>query len=1543
MSWVENKAGNGGSGIVVIKYLNSSTLANEVDSVVNFSSTNHYGYTSIAGADAIQPSSGEAFTVAAWVRPATTCNTRCAIYSREGQMRLSIYAGKIAFILYNTNAWNSWTDLAVGDVPINQWSHVALTRNGTAIKVFLNGFQIASYTQTYAPLANNTSYTTYVGTIAGASEPFAGAIDEVKIWKTDRSGNIATDMNSSDELSSGLSAYWNFNEGSGSTSYNLAPGVMSETDLTISNSALWNSTLVSNVTTSGPYTVRTFYRTYLTGNDGWRSPASVQKLQYLVVAGGGAGGAAGGNDGSGGGGAGGVLTGTFSLSASIISVTVGAGGASSNSSASTHNPASFNGRNSTISGASLTTITSIGGGSGSSESSVTRTASDGGSGGGAGGYSGTRGLGTSGQGNNGGSASGPGDGGGGGAGAPGGNGNSSNGITPARAGGIGVLNDITGTNTYYGGGGGASGDARNGSTGGVGGLGGGGNGAAATSGSAPTNGAANTGGGGGGAAGTAPVGSVKATGAGGSGIIIIRWITATVPTFTKPTNAYLNVGMTETFTTNVAVDSATVGLTRTFRWESSTAGAGGPFSTIKTGTGAANAAFSWIPTDTSTSGSNYLYRVIVTDSDTAGLFIQDTSTAVFAVINRTLLMTGPTTIKKTINVTRNENYTISQGTPGYRYSLSPTIPGITLDTTTVGTTILKIADTATVGTFSQTLTVTDSVTGTVALPLTIVISAPPTLANAGEVVTTGQVFSIDSGNSASYTPGSTASGNSAIRDISGGKKTIAINGSALTYSDSFSGTLTMNTANSNYLNFSKDSRLTAWSLEAYVRLDSTLSAGSCVITNQYSGTDLNFALCLDSSRTFYTGFVVNGSWTYKRSSTILPVGSWFHLVGTFDPVNGIQLYLDGSTPVISENYTTGGLAAPLTGLDNVYIGRYLDVNYPAYLMPMTIGALRIYNRALTSAEVTQNMNATKARFQSAKVNKVKSTQKYGSLNVDSFTVSAGGDTKTVSFQVGNRTGITWDTSNAGVVNVSVLSSLPVGTYYDTVTVTDNLSASTYVPIKFTVTKADTITVTSITSPGRVTYNEALQSVASTHTISGLVNSETGTVTNTFLTTSDAQYSTNCATGGTCKVGDLAPGGGYVFHVSDTVIDLATGISDGGIYLATAPQTWNGGAVDPNAAWGCNTINISGTSSSVGSGAENTRLINAGCATAGIASRLAAASTFGGFSDWFIPSIDELTLIYNNLKAKSLSNLQSQNYWSSTQATGGNPTGQAKYWWFGSGPASLETDKNNSGPANMYVRPIRAFSPANLTTALDPINVGVYLVNPTLALSSPASLNNYQGISYTSSVLSIDQARQKPLSIGQYESYPNISSYPLNVYGGSGPGIITRTLVSAGSANCAIEGNFIIKAVNVGTCSVQAVKAGTRNYLPETATATILWITWSANNAVQSLGGNHSIPLTGGNQVIIRTETVTASAFSDTGGGAISSATRGTTIRINSTGFAGLTPAQITATFRPYEDGVVTAVTSTYVEVVIPVGATTGVIALDSPRGVAYTPSFTIGP
>ena len=48
---------------------------------------------------------------------------------------------------------------------------------------------------------------------------------------------------------------------------------------------------------------------------------------------------------------------------------------------------------------------------------------------------------------------------------------------------------------------------------------------------------------------------------------------------------------------------------------------------------------------------------------------------------------------------------------------------------------------------------------------------------------------------------------------------------------------------------------------------------------------------------------------------------------------------------------------------------------------------------------------------------------------------------------------------------------------------------------------------------------------------------------------------------------------------------------------------------------------------VGTGAQNTADILAGCSESGIAARIADAYSLGGYDDWFLPSRDELNLLY----------------------------------------------------------------------------------------------------------------------------------------------------------------------------------------------------------------------------------------------------------------------------------------------------------------------------
>lgn len=109
------------------------------------------------------------------------------------------------------------------------------------------------------------------------------------------------------------------------------------------------------------------------------------------------------------------------------------------------------------------------------------------------------------------------------------------------------------------------------------------------------------------------------------------------------------------------------------------------------------------------------------------------------------------------------------------------------------------------------------------------------------------------------------------------------------------------------------------------------------------------------------------------------------------------------------------------------------------------------------------------------------------------------------------------------------------------------------------------------------------------------------------------------------IGSTGPAGGIVFYDKGT-------FSDGWRYLEAAPAGWNGTS-DPwfNVAWGCSGTLVGGTSTDVGTGLENTEtiLLN-GCADPTSAVAIAANSTIGGFSDWFLPSRDELNHLYNKL-------------------------------------------------------------------------------------------------------------------------------------------------------------------------------------------------------------------------------------------------------------------------------------------------------------------------
>jgi hypothetical protein len=102
--------------------------------------------------------------------------------------------------------------------------------------------------------------------------------------------------------------------------------------------------------------------------------------------------------------------------------------------------------------------------------------------------------------------------------------------------------------------------------------------------------------------------------------------------------------------------------------------------------------------------------------------------------------------------------------------------------------------------------------------------------------------------------------------------------------------------------------------------------------------------------------------------------------------------------------------------------------------------------------------------------------------------------------------------------------------------------------------------------------------------------------------------------------DTGPAGGLIFYVNPNAD------SDGWKYLEAAPAS-----TETSGAWGQRGAFVGAFSYSLGAGEPNSELIAAHAGTAADdAAALCLGLTYGGHSDWFLPSRDELSHIMWNL-------------------------------------------------------------------------------------------------------------------------------------------------------------------------------------------------------------------------------------------------------------------------------------------------------------------------
>jgi len=152
------------------------------------------------------------------------------------------------------------------------------------------------------------------------------------------------------------------------------------------------------------------------------------------------------------------------------------------------------------------------------------------------------------------------------------------------------------------------------------------------------------------------------------------------------------------------------------------------------------------------------------------------------------------------------------------------------------------------------------------------------------------------------------------------------------------------------------------------------------------------------------------------------------------------------------------------------------------------------------------------------------------------------------------------------------------------------------------------------------------------------------------------------------------------------------------YLEAAPQGWGDGIAvnsglgeitgsateDPNMRWCSVTTTLLSvdewSNSGVGKGATNTSTADTTCEEGAIQ---AAANYAGGSqTDWFLPSIGELMLMYNNLRQAGVGGFQDNRYWSSSEVYGNHA-------WINFFDSDGQWANSKSYPS-IRVRPVRAF-------------------------------------------------------------------------------------------------------------------------------------------------------------------------------------------------------------------------------------------------------------
>jgi hypothetical protein len=219
--------------------------------------------------------------------------------------------------------------------------------------------------------------------------------------------------------------------------------------------------------------------------------------------------------------------------------------------------------------------------------------------------------------------------------------------------------------------------------------------------------------------------------------------------------------------------------------------------------------------------------------------------------------------------------------------------------------------------------------------------------------TSGLIFHLDAGIAASY-----SGSGSTWYDLAGSGLTTTLYNSP-TYSSANGGYIAFVPSSSQYAQTSASlGSRSRWTVEVWHYYNATNNGGyGCIVVENYNpGSQINFLIGppnSGSSTTLSAGYWNGSSWQATTNGYSLPSNGWYHIVGSYDGTN-LNLYVNGT---LTQVQASAGTPAS-SGLGIRFMRRWDNPEYwGGYL-----SIVRIYNRALSLAEVGVNYNGSRTRF-----------------------------------------------------------------------------------------------------------------------------------------------------------------------------------------------------------------------------------------------------------------------------------------------------------------------------------------------------------------------------------------------------------------------------------------------------------------------------------------------------------------------------------------------------------------------------------------------------